>query len=76
MPGASAVFPMNALLRKLLLNDQGQDVIEYALLTAAVGLSGIAVWPLIVSALRASYIVLDTQTQNLWVPVDPAGGGS
>ena len=67
---------MNALLRKLIFTDQGQDVIEYALLTAAVGLSGIAAWPLIVSALRTSYILLDTQTQNLWVPPDPAGGGS
>ena len=43
---------------------------------AAIGLSGIAAWPLIVAALRVSYVTLDTQTQNLWVPPDPAGGGS
>jgi Flp pilus assembly pilin Flp len=67
---------MNALLRRLIVEDNGQDVIEYALLTGAIGLSGIAAWPLIVTALRNSYISLDTQTQLLWSPPDPAGGGS
>ena len=67
---------MNALLRKLAVSDAGQDVIEYALLTGAIGLSGIAAWPLIVTALRNAYVSLDTQTQNLWVPPDPVGGGS
>lgn len=67
---------MISLLRKLVVSDAGQDIIEYALLTGAIGLSGIAAWPLIVSALRTSYTTLDTQTQDLWVPPDPAGGGS
>ena len=67
---------MIPLLRKLVVGEGGQDIIEYALLTAAIGVSGIAAWPLIVAALRVSYIRLDTQTQDLWVPPDPAGGGS
>ena len=67
---------MNALLRKLIYSETGQDVIEYALLTGAIGLSGAAAWPLIMSTLRTSYVTLDTQTQDLWVPPDPAGGGS
>jgi Flp pilus assembly pilin Flp len=67
---------MTALLRQLIFSEAGQDVIEYALLTGAVGFSGVAVWPLIETALRDSYRLLDTQTQNLWVPPDPIGGGS
>jgi Flp pilus assembly pilin Flp len=67
---------MNALLHKLIFSEEGQDVIEYALLTGAIGLSGAAAWPLIQTTLRNSYRTLDTQTQNLWVPPDPVGGGS
>jgi Flp pilus assembly pilin Flp len=67
---------MTSLLHKLIFSEEGQDVIEYALLTAAIGLSGAAAWPLIETSLRNSYRTLDTQTQDLWVPPDPVGGGS
>jgi len=67
---------MNELLRKLIISETGQDVLEYALLTGAIGLSGLAVWPLIETSLRNAYGRLDTQTQDLWVPPNPAGGGS
>jgi Flp pilus assembly pilin Flp len=67
---------MNELLRKLIFSEEGQDVIEYALLTGAIGLSGMAAWPLIETSLRDAYRTLDTRTQNLWVPPDPAGAGS
>jgi Flp pilus assembly pilin Flp len=67
---------MTPLLRLLIFDDKGQDVMEYALLTAAIGLAGLATWPLISAALGAAYTTLDTQTQNLWAPPDPAGGGS
>jgi Flp pilus assembly pilin Flp len=64
------------LIRLLLRDDSGQDVIEYALLTAGIGIAGIALWPVIETSIRVSYQNLDTSTQNLWVPPDPAGGGS
>ena len=67
---------MNALLRKLLVSDEGQDVMEYALLTAAIGVAGAATWPLIVSALGTAYAQLDSNTQDLWTPPNPTGGGS
>ena len=51
-------------------------MIEYVLVTAAIGLAGIATWPLIEISIRQSYQALDTNTQGLWVPPDPAGGGS
>ena len=43
---ARDVEAMTALWRRFLWNDDGQDVIEYALLTASIGLIGIATWPL------------------------------
>ena len=50
-------------------------LIEYALLTAALGLSAIAVWPQIETAIGAAYQRLDTNSQSLWIPPDPSGGG-
>jgi Flp pilus assembly pilin Flp len=62
---------MTVLWRRLVWGDDGQDVIEYALLTAAIGLAGIATWPLIEAAIGASYSLLDQQTQDLWEVPDP-----
>jgi Flp pilus assembly pilin Flp len=67
---------MNELLRQVIFSEEGQDVIEYALLTGAIGFAGLAQWPAIEASLRTAYQTLDTQTQNLWVPPDPVGGGS
>jgi Flp pilus assembly pilin Flp len=67
---------MTRLLARLLGEEHGQDIIEYVLLTAGIGVVSIATWPGIESAIRVSYQALDTNTQNLWVPPDPAGGGS
>lgn len=65
---------MQGLLRRLLRDECGQDLIEYVLLTATIGLSAIATWPLIATAIGVSYQQLDSNTQNLWVPPDPGGG--
>jgi Flp pilus assembly pilin Flp len=65
----------NIVLR-LVRDEAGQDTIEYVLLTAGIGIVTIATWPGIETAIRVSYQALDTNTQNIWVPPDPAGGGS
>jgi Flp pilus assembly pilin Flp len=62
---------MTTWWRRLLRDEDGQDVIEYALLTASVGLMGIATWPLIAAGIGATYGRLDTQTQDLWEVPDP-----
>jgi Flp pilus assembly pilin Flp len=62
------------MFKRLLSDDHGQDLIEYALLTTAIGLAGIVTWPLIVDAMGAAYAALDTQTQNIW-EVPPPGAG-
>ena len=61
---------------RLAVEDHGQDLVEYALLTAAIGLAGSVVWPLIVDSMGAAYQGWDTGVQNLWEPADPGGAGS
>lgn len=67
---------MRPLLTRLCREERGQDLIEYVLLTAAIGVVGIATWPLIEGAVRTSYQALDTNTQGLWEPPEPGSGGS
>lgn len=62
-------------VRLLVKDDRGQDLIEYALLTAAIGLAGAATWPIIVNTIGTTYRALDTNTQGLWEPPPPSGGG-
>jgi Flp pilus assembly pilin Flp len=64
-------FELPRLIRELAADDQGQDLIEYALVTAAIGLVGTATWPLIVDAIGNTYQGVDTATQNLWEVPDP-----
>ena len=61
---------------RLAVEDHGQDLVEYALLTAAIGLAGAVAWPNIVDSMGATYQGWDTGVQDLWEPPDPGGGGS
>jgi Flp pilus assembly pilin Flp len=63
------------IVHRLARDDRGQDLIEYALLTAAIGVAGAATWPLIEQSIGRAYRALDTNTQNLWEPPPPSGGG-
>lgn len=66
--------PAAALLRALIADERGQDLLEYALLTAAVGVVSAATWPLITSAIGAAYSALESNSQTLWEPPPPGGG--
>ena len=57
---------MTELLRRLLRDEDGQDVIEYALLTAGIGLMGVVAWPAIAAGIGDAYQRFDTRTQNIW----------
>ena len=60
------------LLRRLWIDDGGQDLVEYVLLGATVALAGVAAmqaFPGIVSALYAGW---DNAQQSLWYPQSPA----
>ena len=59
------------LLRRLIGEDDGQDVIEYALLTAGIGVCSIATWPLIETGIFNVYKALNTDTQDIWEVPNP-----
>jgi Flp pilus assembly pilin Flp len=52
----------------------GQDLIEYALLTALLGTIAVAAIPVIESAINTAYSMLNTGTQDLWQPPNPGAG--
>ena len=62
---------MPMLLRRLIRDDRGQDVIEYALLTATIGLVGSAAWALMADNIETVYTGWDTGVNDLWEPPDP-----
>ena len=65
-----------ALLRRLQSDDSGQDVVEYALLGAVIGIAAIVVWQQVVTAVFNAYTASDTgiQAVSACTP-DPGGGG-
>lgn len=62
---------MAELFHRLFFSEDAQDVVEYALLTAGIGLAGIATWPLIAAGIGNAYEALDADTQNIWEVPNP-----
>lgn len=64
------------LLARLVREDEGQDIIEYALLAAFIGTVGIVTWQNIGSGITNAYLSWDSGIQNLSsCTPDPGGGG-
>lgn len=63
---------MPPLVTHLLANDDGQDLIEYALLTGFIGLTSLAALNLITAAVRTGYVTWDQGINGLWRPDPPA----
>ncbi len=61
-----------AAIRRLIVDEDGQDLIEYALLTGAIGFAGVVGVSLIGLAINAVYSSWDTGVNQLWVPPDPS----
>jgi Flp pilus assembly pilin Flp len=62
---------MLTILVRLMREDDGQDVIEYALLTASIGIAGVATWPLIEAGITTAYKAINTRTLDAWEVPDP-----
>jgi Flp pilus assembly pilin Flp len=58
-------------VRRFLADESGQDVIEYALLTAVVGIAGILTWKSIADKAGLSYSYVDSNVQTLARPNNP-----
>jgi Flp pilus assembly pilin Flp len=64
------------LLLRLLVDDTGEDLMEYALLAALVGITAILTWQQIAASIGAFYGAADAGVQNLSACTpDPGGGG-
>jgi Flp pilus assembly pilin Flp len=68
--------PALLLLRRLAIETDGQDLIEYALLTAFIGMTGFAAWNAIQTGLGLAYSGYVDAVWDLWEPDDPSGGGA
>jgi Flp pilus assembly pilin Flp len=64
------------LVRRLAVESDGEDVIEYALLTTFIGFAGAAAWNAMQTGLGNAYTSWVSAAWNLWEPADPVGGGS
>ncbi len=56
---------------RLLADETGQDLVEYALLAGSIGLVGIAAWQGIVAGIGSGYQGWDANMQAAWEPADP-----
>ena len=64
-----------ALFRRLVRENGGQDIVEYALLAALVALASVAVLSGIQTVLGTTYTTWDANTELLSCMPDPGGGG-
>ena len=62
---------MRTLIHEFIAGEQGQDLIEYALLCAFIGLAAVATFRIMGSAMASTYSSWDVQTQSLAAPPDP-----
>jgi Flp pilus assembly pilin Flp len=70
---------MGSLIRRFVIEDGGQDLIEYAIIAVFFGIVGVLVMQAIQKAVGTTYDVwLDPTvgTPSLWDPAEPIGGGS
>ena len=60
-------------LARLIVDDEGQDLIEYALLTGAIGFAGVVAFDLLGDAIFGTYSSWDDGVNDLWVVPEPGG---
>ena len=55
----------------VIADDGGQDLIEYALLTAIIGIAGLLVLSTLPTTMRTRYIDRNAAVQTAWQPCPP-----
>lgn len=56
---------MRSLLKRLLIEDDAQDLTEYALLVAFLGLAAVAAFLALEDAIATGFVAVDTREQDL-----------
>jgi Flp pilus assembly pilin Flp len=62
---------VRALASLLVSDDSGQDLIEYALLTGIIGISGVLILSTLSTTMGAAYSSWNMAGQNAWQPCPP-----
>ena len=62
---------MLTLLKRFIVEQDGQDLIEYALLTGAVGFAGALAFDALGDAINGTYTSWDTGVNDLWEVPNP-----
>jgi hypothetical protein len=70
------VRSLRADFGRLLVQTEGQDLIEYALLSATFGIGALAALTTLADAMGVAYADWLSGAQDLWEAPDPSGGGS
>jgi Flp pilus assembly pilin Flp len=65
---------MTAMLLRLLADEDGQDLLEYALLATTIGLAAALAFDLIGSAIQNTYGVWEVGVNGLWESPNPGAG--
>jgi Flp pilus assembly pilin Flp len=60
-----------AVATRVIADDSGQDLIEYALLTAIIGISGVLIFSTLSTTMGTRYSARDAAAQNAWQPCPP-----
>ena len=62
---------IRALVR-LVNDDSGQDLVEYALLSGIIGVAGVLLFPVIAGKMGTAYTTWETAIKDAWEPCSPA----
>ena len=77
--GSSRPSPTNGagrVLQRFVRDESGQDIVEYALLGALIGIAAIVTWQQLATTVGAAYGTTDAGVQGLsGCTPDPGGGG-
>jgi Flp pilus assembly pilin Flp len=71
--GRTAPSRPTGSLRAFILDERGQDVIEYGLLSALIGIVSITVWLSIEGSLQNAYLSYEDAVRDLWESPNPGG---
>ena len=63
---------MRGILR-LIVDDSGQDLVEYALLSGVIGVAGILLFPVIAGKMGTAYSSWRDGVNAVWQPSPPCG---
>jgi len=66
---------MRALLRRLVVEEEAQDLVEYALLAGLIAFASMVSVKPVLKALHESYVAWNTNTHNCWQMPAPGAGG-